>query len=81
MQKVRAKINIFKYNTTFTIDGVMIAEIRQDISRPGRYSGAICVFGRRNTVCDNCDYIDAIECVSNNIDIMFKQIGLVVEFE
>ena len=80
MQKVIIKTNVFGGRTTFTINDVVISEIVQSISAIGRYFGVVYDFSGSKVVCDNCDYIDALERTSDDIENRFNKVGLKVVF-
>lgn len=80
MEKVVLKVNVSKYYNgvkfTSAVNGYEFGAVGSDFFHVGRYSGNAGLWGS----CNNSDYTDALEFVSDCIERNLGKFGISVEF-
>lgn len=76
MQTITVSVLSGKNATIFSINGKPIATVSPDFHNKGKFSGSFQPFGN----CDNAEFPDAVEFVSDCISRHFNHFGLDVKF-
>lgn len=81
MQTVTVTAEWHETYTIFKVDEVGIAEIDENRKFKGKYNGRVYGFGGNDGSCTNYSFPEALEYVSDVIEVRFKRLGLNVEFK
>ena len=81
MQTVIVTAEQHETYTIFKVDEVGIAEIDENRKFKGKYNGWVYGFSGSDGSCTNYSFPEALEFVSDVIEVRFKRLGLNVEFK